>query len=423
MKKLEQIIEEGTSPFHIVQTVKRELENAGYKELLFNEEWNIKKGDKFFVIPYQSALFAYDIGEAPDKECNLRIAAAHTDFPCLKIKPSPEIMENGYYKLNVEVYGGPILNTWLDRPLSIAGRVSLRSKNVFSPEIRLVDFKRPVLTIPNLAIHMNKDINKGIELNRQKDMLPVADVIENEINQMFFSQYLAKELEVTPEEILDFELCVYQFEKGEVLGLDNTMYSSPRLDNITSVYACLYGMLQAKRNKGINIIALFDNEEVGSNSKQGAGSALFADLLERIYDSLYKSKEKYYQDMADAFIISADVAHCIHPNLPEKNDITNKVLLNKGIVIKYASSQSYASDCESGAVIMQLCEKNNIPYQKFVNRSDGTYGEALGSIFSRMLPIKCADVGVPLLAMHSARELMGNKDQASLCRLIETFFS
>lgn len=423
MKKLKEFIENSTSPFHLIQAAKQKLEGAGYRELKFNEEWEIKNGDKIYVSPYTSMIFAFHIGEGDDEDCNLRIAAAHTDFPCFKIKPACEITDNGYYKLNVEVYGGPILNTWMDRPLSISGKVSLKSGNCFEPEIRLIDFGRPVLTIPNLAIHMNKEVNKGIELNKQKDMLPIADIIENEVNQVFLLEHLASELNVDTGELLDFELMVYQTEKGEAIGFGKTMYSSPRLDNITSVYACLEGLISGMRTKGINAIALFDNEEIGSRTNKGAASSLFPIILERLFYSLGKSKVQYYNDLAGGFIVSADVAHCLHPNAPEKNDLTNKVMLNGGIVIKYAASQSYANDCESSGVLIQLCEEHKIPYQKFVNRSDTTSGSTLGSILSTVLPIRTIDVGIPLLAMHSARELMGIKDQNNLNKLIHVFFS
>lgn len=424
MEKLKKLIDSSTSPFHLVNAVKYELDSAGYQELYLDKDWTIKQGDKFYVNHYSSTLFAFSIGALGDDDnCNLRIASAHTDFPCLKLKPACEISENGYNKLNVEVYGGPILNTWLDRPLSISGKVSLKSDNCFLPKTRLVDFKRPVLTIPNLAIHMNKEINKGIELNLQKDMLPIVDVCESEIDKSFFMRQLSKELQVEEDEILDFELFVYQIEAGETIGFERTLFSSPRLDNVTSVCACLDGLLHGKRDKGINAIALFDNEEIGSKTNKGAASSLLSITLEKVYYSLNKTKERYINDLAGGFMISADVAHCLHPNSPEKNDITNKAMLNGGIAIKYAASQSYANDSESSGVIIQLCKNNQIPYQKFVNRSDGTSGGTLGSISSTVLPMRTIDLGVPLLAMHSARELMGVKDQKYLTSLIKVFFS
>ncbi|SHJ00786.1 M18 family aminopeptidase [Parasporobacterium paucivorans] len=423
MISLHQLIEKSVSPFHQVRTLIQQLESEGFAERKLNEKWDLKQGDKFFVSPYSSCLFAFAIGEDDAKNCSLRIVSAHTDFPCFKIKPACEISENGYYKLNTEVYGGPLLNTWMDRPLSIAGKAALKSQNPFRPEIRLLDFDRPLLTIPNLAIHLNKDANKGIELNRQKDVLPIADMIKSSVNEKFFTEYLSKELGVEKSEILDFELFVYQYEKGGTIGFEETMYSSPRLDNVTGVHACLHGILNGDRKNGINVAAFFDNEEVGSRTKQGADSGLFEILLEKIYLSLGKNREDMHADVAEGMMLSVDVGHCLHPNYPEKNDITNRVILNKGLIIKYAASQAYAGDCEAGGAVMQLCEKNNIPYQKYLNRSDGSSGSTLGSIFSTNLPIRTMDVGIPLLAMHSARELMGTDDQNSLNRLMQVFFS
>lgn len=423
MISLSDLLEKAVSPFHQVQIIRKELESAGFHEKKLNEAWNVEAGDKFYVNIFSSSFFAFRIGNDNTRKADLRIASSHTDFPCFKIKPSCEIAENGYYKLNVETYGGPILNTWMDRPLSIAGKVAVKSDHIFKPTTHLIDFSRPVLTIPNLAIHLNKDVNKGVELNRQKDMLPIADVYGNTLNSGFFMEYLAKELQIEASEILDFELFIYLCEKGNEIGFEKTMFSAPRLDNTTGVHACLSGILKGNRKNGINAAAFFDNEEVGSRTKQGADADLFGLVLEKLYLSLNKTREDMIADITDGMMISVDVGHCLHPNYPEKNDITNKVLLNKGIVIKYAASQSYANDCEAGASVMQLCNKYNIPYQKFLNRSDGTSGSTLGSIFSTNLPIRTIDVGVPLLAMHSARELMGKNDQDSLDRLIEAFFS
>lgn len=425
-KNLINTISKCVSPFHVVEYSADLLREAGFTQLDLNELWSIKAGGKYYVRVFDSSLVAFTVGEKEDedKNNNIRIATAHNDFPCLRIKPASEIKESGYIKLNVEMYGGAILSTWMDRPLSIAGKVVLRSDDIFNPKVRLVDIERPVLVVPNLAPHINRDINKGYELNKQKDMLPILDVLKDEVNEEEMLVHLiADELNVDVTDIIDMELVAYQAEKGCVMGANRSMISSPRLDNITSVEACLYGITRAKRNKGINMIAMFDNEEIGSKSKQGAGSTILANILERTYLSLGYSREDYLADCANGLIVSADVAHCMHPNYVEKNDITTKAVLNGGVVIKKDSQQKYANDGQGVAIIKGLCERANVKCQLFANRSDGTGGGTLGSILSTVLPMRTIDVGVPLLAMHSARELMGVQDQYALNELIKELFA
>lgn len=415
-------IDFSVSPFHAVKASEDILKEAGFSELLTTKEWQLKPGGKYFTQVYGSTLIAFTIGENPRNR--LRIAAAHTDFPCLRIKPAASLAENGYGKLNVEVYGGMILNTWLDRPLSVAGKVVLAGKDAFSPKTKYIDIKRPLLTIPNLAIHMNRKVNEGVELNRQKDMLPLATMLPKELKDTdFFADLLAKELACEKEEILSYELTVYPTENGCVFGFAEEFISSPRLDNLTAVKGCLDGLLEGKCPDGINIIALFDNEEVGSRTKQGAGSLVLPQIIERIYETLGYSRQAYFADIAGGFMLSVDVAHAMHPNMPEKNDITNKPILNGGVALKVAASQSYAGDAEAVAVIRGLCQEAELSYQYFVNRSDITGGSTLGSIASSLLPMRTMDIGIPILAMHSARETMGLKDQATLKKLLCVFFS
>lgn len=415
-------IDFSVSPFHAVKASEDILKKAGFSELLATKEWQLKPGGKYFTQVYGSTLIAFTVGENP--RARLRIAAAHTDFPCLRIKPAASLAENGYGKLNVEVYGGMILNTWLDRPLSVAGKVVLAGKDAFSPKTKYIDIKRPLLTIPNLAIHMNRKVNEGVELNRQKDMLPLATMLPKELKDTdFFADLLAKELACEKEEILSYELTVYPTENGCVFGFAEEFISSPRLDNLTAVKGCLDGLLEGKCPDGINIIALFDNEEVGSRTKQGAGSLVLPQIIERIYETLGYSRRAYFADIAGGFMLSVDVAHAMHPNMPEKNDITNKPILNGGVALKVAASQSYAGDAEAVAVIRGLCQEAELSYQYFVNRSDITGGSTLGSIASSLLPMRTMDIGIPILAMHSARETMGLKDQTTLKKLLCVFFS
>lgn len=424
MKQLNEFIRQSISPFHTAKAAAGEFRQCGFEELQTDGEWDIKPSGKYFVKIFDSSILAFTIGKNGVRNGNLRIAAAHTDFPCFKIKPQADIQENGYHKLNTEVYGGPILNTWLDRPLSIAGKVVLRGEGDLSMESRMVDFGEPVVVIPNLAIHMNRNVNKGVELNKQKDLLPLTDTIKKDLEGKDLYERIAQLLEVRKEQILDYELYLYQCEKGEVIGFDKTLYSSPRLDNLTSVKACLDAVKDADvRENGINAVVFFDNEEIGSRTKQGAASNILPMLLEKICLSEGLSREEYINLVIGGSMISVDVAHGIHPDFPEKNDLTNKPVLNGGTVIKIAAGQSYANDAQASAYIKLLAEKSKTPCQTFVNRSDMQGGSTLGAITSALLPMRTIDIGIPLLAMHSARELMGVEDQESLKKLLTCYFS
>lgn len=416
-------INRSPSPYHVVSESIKLLEQAGYKELDLSEDWNLAPGDHYYIAPYPTSLFAFEVGSNFTKKDEFRIASAHTDHPCLKLKPTPCMAQGDYLKINTEVYGGPILNTWLDRPLSIAGKVALKGATAFQPVIKIIDFKKPVITIPNLAIHMNRDVNKGVELNRQTDMIPLAAMVSDSFNKdNFFLNKLSELLDVKPEDILDFDLQVYACEEGQIIGLNDDFISSPRLDNITSCYGALKALLNNHREKGINVIALFDNEEIGSRSKQGADSTLLTMVLEKICAGLSLSHIDFYQMVMKSMMLSADVAHGLHPNKPEKNDPTNITMLNQGVVFKINSNQRYATDPKAIAIVQQLCENNDIAYQKFVNRSDIAGGGTLGSLVSSLLPMLTVDLGIPMLAMHSARELMGVKDQTYLEGLLGAFF-
>lgn len=411
------------SPFHAVENSCQLLKEAGFEELTFSEEWTLKKGGSYYTRLYGTTLFAFRLGNKLDKNHTFRLACAHTDYPCLRIKPNPEICDKDYLKLNVSVYGGMIRPSWMDRPLSLAGRVALKSNDIFHPKMQLFDFKRPLITIPNLAVHINPNINKGQELNPQTELLPVLGMLSENLNkEHFFLNLLAEELSVAPEDILDFDFYVYNCEKGCHLGIGQELISAPRLDNLTSVAACLSGILNSENSNTINIIALYDNEEIGSHTKQGADSIASNILLEKIYAALGYSSLKVYDTLLKSFIISADVAHGLHPNYSGKSDPTNQPKLGQGVVLKINHSQKYATDVEALAIIRQLCQSYQIPYQEFVNRSDMPCGGTLGSITSSWLPAMTVDLGIPLLAMHSARELMGTADQDSINHLISAFF-
>ncbi len=423
VKQLIETLEAAVSPYHAVEEGKKQLEKEGFQFLNPSSKWDLKKGQGYFLTPYGSSLIGFYIGEDLEAEDMLRIEAAHTDWPCFKIKSLPEKSSNGYLTLNVETYGGPILNTWLDRPLSVAGRVSTKGKDIFAPEMHLLHLDKNLLTIPNVAIHMNREVNKGIELNKQVDMLPLAGLLTENLNKdNWFMNLLAAELKVAKEDILDYELYVYNRDPAEIIGIGEDLLLAPRIDNITSVQACLSGLINGKRRNGINVIALFDNEEVGSMTKQGGDSNLLPMILEKLYLSLGYSRNDYLSAVAGGMMLSVDVAHAIHPNHPEKADITNQIALNDGVALKLSGNQKYATDSEAIGILMQLCQAHNISYKKFANRSDILGGSTLGSLTSSILPMKTIDLGVPILAMHSSRELMGVEDQVNLCSLLKVFF-
>lgn len=422
-KELIDFISVGTSPFFVVKESIRQLEEAGFRELKLKNDWGINEGGKYYINHHDSSLFAFTIGKKLSFRTGFRIAAAHTDSPCLCVKPKPDLTTEKYIQLNVEVYGGPILNTWLDRPLSISGKVVCKSENAFMPDVRLVDLKRPILTIPNLAIHMNKEVNKGVELNRQTDMLPILGTIKEELEtQDTFINVLAKELSVSKDEILDFELYLYNTEAGCLLGIEEEFISAPRIDNLSSVHAILQGIIQSNYREGINVCALFDHEEVGSRTKQGAASMILSMILEKILLSYGRDRAKVISFLSDSIMLSMDVAHALHPNKIGKSDITNKAVMNRGICIKEAHSQSYATDSETIGIVEQLLLQGDIPYQKYVNRSDLVGGGTLGAIAASYLPMNIMDIGVPILAMHSSRELMGKNDQMALLQLVKQFY-
>ncbi|MCR5108137.1 MAG: M18 family aminopeptidase [Lachnospiraceae bacterium] len=437
--KLIDFIKTAVSPFHAVEAAAGELKKEGFKELFYNDEWKLKKGGKYYIKHHGSTLFAFAAGKKDPLKGDLRIATAHTDFPCLRIKTNPDIRSDGYASVNIEVYGGAILNTWLDRPLSVAGRVALRSDDVLHPRMINIDIRRPVMTIPNVAIHINREINKGYELNKQKEMLPISGILPSALlsddekeeksaelkkqDRDYFMNFLAAELGVEKKDILSFELCVYNCEQGCYLGINNDFISAPRLDNMTSVFSDLVGITEASRDTGINIMAAFDHEEIGSRTKQGAGSMALSHLVQRIYEALGAKESLYMEKLSQGLMLSVDVGHAYHPYMGNKYDPVNKALLNSGVSVKEAAAQSYATDSEALAVIKQMLDHGSVPYKEFVNRSDGTSGSTLGSIASSFLPMLTVDVGVPLLAMHSARELMGSKDEEYLCMLLKTFYS
>ena len=423
-KKLFKLLQAGVTPFMCVEECIKRLSDEGFEVLDYEAAWNLVPGGKYMVNHHGTTLFAFTVGKEWKAMDMLRMAAAHTDYPCLRIKPNADFVTNGYAQVNVEVYGGPILNTWLDRPLGVAGRVALRSENPFKPNMVLYCSKKPVMTIPNLAIHMNREVNSGVELNKQIDMMPIMDMLSEEHKDTkYFIAFLAKELGVEEKDILDFELSIFLMEEPMYIGVEETLISAPRIDNLSSVSALVSAIADGERADGINLIALFDHEEIGSGTKQGAASIMLHDMTRRILNNLGTNVEEVERTLYGAILLSVDVAHGLHPNKVGKMDITNKPVLGKGLCIKQAASQSYATDSETAAIFCQICDSKEIPYQRFMNRSDAIGGGTLGNLVAKNFPVKTMDIGVPMLAMHSARELMGTKDIDSLKDAVTAFFS
>jgi aspartyl aminopeptidase len=424
-QELIDFIYESPTAFHAVDTVKKRLHHCGFIEVREDETWNLKKGGKYFVTKNDSAIAAFVLGIGNLEEWGFKIIGAHTDSPTFRIKPAPEMTSEGsYIRLNTEVYGGPILNTWLDRPLGVAGRITVRSENILYPATKLVNIKRPILIIPNLAIHMNREINKGIELNPQRDTLPLlAHVNERLEAGNYLLNEIAKELKVDVSSIIDFDLYLYEYEKGSIIGLTNEFISSGRLDDLAMVHAGLEALLRAPAAQATNVLIAFDNEEIGSRTKQGGDSPFLSTVLERVIISQGKGREEFFRSLAKSFMISADLAHAVHPNMGEKHDPVNRPVLNKGPVIKISAKQSYTTDSNSDAVYEEICKKAGVPVQKFVNRSDLAGGSTIGPISSTHLAIRSVDMGTPILAMHSVRELGGVLDHTYVTASFEKFYN
>lgn len=409
--------------FNAVETSKNLLMKHGFDELKMNEKWTLKVGGKYFVTKNSSSLTAFVVN-SDNIQDGFRIIGSHSDSPTFRIKPNAEMsVENTYLKLNTEAYGGAILSTWFDRPLSIAGRVVLKSENILCPREEIININKPICIIPNLAIHMNRSINDGYKFNKQKDTLPLVGLINETLEKdEFLLNEICKILNVNKEDILDFDLYLYEYEKGSIIGPNEEFISSSRLDNLSMAHASLHGLIDAKGQRGINIAAIFDNEEVGSSTKQGADSNMLLNLLERICISLGKDREEFLTAIYSSFMISADLAHALHPNVVEKHDPTNRPVIGGGPVIKISANQAYTSDAFSAGVYKNICEKCGVNYQQFVNRSDERGGSTIGPISSTHLEINSVDIGSPILSMHSIRELGSVEDHYNIYKTFIEFY-
>lgn len=466
MKRYQQIatemmefIEKSPTCFHAVANVKEILNAKGFVELKEAEKWKLVIGKGYYVTRNDSSVIAFQMPNNAEKEeimttnaivmsektqtesVNVKtvnsevgngmkgfhIVASHSDSPSFKLKEQPEIrVEENYVKLNTEKYGGMILSTWMDRALSVAGRVVVKNEEN-GLVTKLVNIDKDLCVIPNLAIHMSRDMNKGVEYNPQVDMLPLmagvwTDVLEDDTKEDIVNKMIAQEAGVSPAGIYGKDLFLYVREKGKLLGANGEFVFSPRLDDLQCVYASVKAFEEAVSENYINVCAVFDNEEVGSGTRQGADSTFLQDVLLRISEAMGLSEGEYRQMLAGSFLISADNAHGVHPNHPEKADPTNRPYLNKGIVIKYHGSQKYTTDAVSGAKMKLLCEKAGVPCQTYANRSDIAGGSTLGNISTAHVSVASVDIGFPQLAMHSAVETAGSRDTEYGIRVLKAFY-
>ncbi|MDY4574561.1 MAG: M18 family aminopeptidase [Intestinibacter sp.] len=416
-EELLDFIQKSPSCYHAVENTKKILDKNGFCEVSEGKVWELQEGGKYYVIRNCSSIIAFKIPSKNFKGFN--IVASHSDAPTFKIKENYQIeVDNKLVKLNVEKYGGMIFSSWFDRPLSIAGKVVVKEGNKFVS--RLVNIDRDLVVIPNLAIHFNRNINDGYKYNAQNDMLPLYGDISSKDTLM---KLVAENVGVAEEDILGSDLFLYNRMNGSIWGANQEFMSSPKLDDLQCAFSSLKGFLAGENKDAVQVHAVFDNEEVGSLTKQGAESTFLLDTLNRINSALGRTQEDYLTAVANSFMISADNAHAVHPNHPQKSDQTNRPYMNEGIVIKFNANQKYTTDSMSAAVFKSICEDASVPYQVFTNRSDAAGGSTLGNISNSKVSLNTVDIGLPQLAMHSAYETGGIKDTYYLVKALESFYS
>lgn len=419
MEQLKALLKEGVTAAHTIQFVKDRLVEQGFIELQMKEKWNLAEGHKYYVNLYGTNMVAFCVGTGLTENVGFHILMAHSDYPTFQIKPNP-LLPGGYTtRWNVDIYGGMYQKSWLDRPLGVAGTVMIEGRDAYHPVRRLYCSDRPLAVIPSLAIHMDRELNKKGALEVAKELVPLAGISKD----CDLLSEIADALAIQKETIIDYDLYLYNMDMPVMVGLDQGLLSSPRLDNLTSVAAGLYGLVNCGNAKDrVNMLAIFDNEEVGSLSKQGADSELLSMVLSKIGRALLGRDYQLSDSLTDSFLLSADVAHASHPNYEEKNDATNKAQLGQGFCIKRSVGQKYGTTAESSAVLRQLCEKNSIPYTIAINKTGIPGGSTLGPIVTSHLPFSCADIGLPILAMHSATELCAAGDYKALKKIVQIFY-
>ncbi|MDE6761894.1 MAG: M18 family aminopeptidase [Lachnospiraceae bacterium] len=420
MEELFRLLKRGVTASHVVDYVKKDLLKNQFQELNIEDEWELKKNSGYYVNLYSSGCVAFRTGAHIDDFPAFRIAMAHSDFPCFQIKPNPMVKGRYCARLNVEIYGGMYQKSWIDRPLGVAGRVVVKGKTVFTPQVLLYKSDRPLCIIPSLAIHMDKELNKKGALETAKELVPLAAL--SEVEDLLSN--VADSLNIQTSDILDYDLYLYNMDVPMVAGLDSSMIAASRLDNLTSVASILNGIKSCGKipDHTVDLMVVFDNEEVGSLTKQGADSEFLPLVIDKIGKGLRGNRFDKSKILEKSFLLSVDVAHANHPNYEEKSDANNRAYLGHGISIKRSVGQKYGTTAESAAVIKQLCSKENIPFSIAINKTGIPGGSTLGPIVTSHLPFPCADVGMPILAMHSAVELGAVADYGALKNFIKTFY-
>ena len=425
IKRLLDFLNASPVNFLAVKNISEELEKAGFRRLDPQMPiGRVSAGDKLYVTKNDSSVYAFQMGRKALADVGFHMICAHCDSPTFRIKPNAEITcEGGIVKLNTEVYGGPIMSTWFDRPLTLAGRVIVRGEDEMHPRTLLMHVKRPLLQISNLAIHFNRQVNDGVKLSKQKDVLPILGIINGELERgQLLMNVICEELSIKSEDILDFDLYLADATPSCTFGVHDEFLSSGRLDDLSMCFAGLEAMLAAPVADTTQVLAIFDNEETGSQTKQGAGSPFLSSMLKRIAWAQSGTEEAYWQAVERAFMISADNAHAWHPNYSEKFDPTNHPMLGGGPVIKFNAAQKYASDAVSAAVFSEICHKAGVPCQRFVNHSDVAGGSTLGNILASSIPLRGVDMGNAILAMHSCRETGNVADHLYCVKAFTQFF-
>ena len=424
-------LNDSTCNFLAVKIIASELEKAGFSALRQGDPWGIQPGGKYYMIKNDSAIFAFIAGTENPAEHGFHIVSAHSDSPGFKVKPNAEIYgDGGVVSLNVEKYGGGILYTWFDRPLSMSGRVMVESGDPIHPKSLVFDLRKPVATIPHLAIHFNRAVNEGNALSVQEDMKPVIgyfseeEIADTKRNGGFVKAMVAEHLGIKPEDIIDYEICLYPYEKAAQCGAHGEYFQSGRIDDLSMAFAGLEALLNAspEASKSTRVLAIFDNEETGSGTKQGAHSPVLRDLMQRVVASYRGANDDFFRSIANSFMISADDAHAWHPNYNKKYDPTNHPVIGGGPAIKINANCKYMTDANGAAVFHNLCERAGVKCQTFVNHSDVAGGSTLGNILTGQMDLAGVDMGAPIWAMHSARETAGVADHLMTVKVFTEFY-
>lgn len=394
--------------YNAIASIKEILDNKGYIELSESSDYDIKKGNKYYVIRNGSSIISFNVGSKLDRP-HLQLSASHSDCPSFVLKPNSWVYDNGYLKLNTEVYGGVIFYSWFDRPLSIAGRLIYKEDNKVKSMPYV--YKKPFCIIPSLAIHLNREVNNDLKLNPQVDLMPLVSLEKKDIKEFL--------KEDSGKDVISYDLFLYPIEKAYTWGCDNEFITGQHLDDLQCAYNCLMGFVDNFNDENINVYCCFDNEEIGSNTRQGADSDFLVSTLKRVCASL---NIDYYKLLSRGYMLSCDNAHALHPNHSEKYDQNNRTYMNKGIVIKH-ETRAYTSDGLSLGLFINMLDEHKIPYQYFANRSDSRGGSTLGNISNNHASLLALDIGLAQLSMHSVMETAGNKDNDYMQEALRAFYS